>query len=628
MQSPESMKNEAGYTPLLADSRFEAFLWTQFLGAFNDNVYKMIVSLVSVRMAAQAAGHAGGGRYLALAGAVFVVPFLLFAGYAGQLADRFSKTRVLQVTKSFEIVAMLMGLAALMTGRIDLLLLVLFLLATQANFFSPAKYGILPETIGEVNLSRANGLLELTTFVAIVIGTSFGTFLYERWQLEPAKMGLVLLGIAAAGTLASLHIRKVPAAGVKEAFRWNPFHEIVAGARVIRRDPSLTFCVIGITWFWFIGALFQLALLLEGKEVLHVSESHVGFLVTALAAGIGAGSVAAGTISGKRIELGLVPVGSLFMGVFGILLGRTANYGHALFYLAGLGFAAGLFAVPLNAWLQEKADARERGRILATNNFANMVGVIGASGVLWLLHDKAGWNPGSIILAVGIAMLLGAYVTVAAIPLACFRFVMRSLINLMFRIEVEGEDNIPLTGGALLAANHVSYADALLVGLTTPRTARFMMRRIYYEMPVAKHVFRMLKAVPVEEVSPRTITMALREAHAVLEEGHLFAIFPEGHITLDGEIKEFKRGFERIMRGLPVPIIPIGIEGVWGHPLSCKNGDAFRSWDHLWRPRVSIRVGAPIWDPITPEELRRKVIALATESAGVPASDAISAEMA
>jgi acyl-[acyl-carrier-protein]-phospholipid O-acyltransferase/long-chain-fatty-acid--[acyl-carrier-protein] ligase len=258
----------------------------------------------------------------------------------------------------------------------------------------------------------------------------------------------------------------------------------------------------------------------------------------------------------------------------------------------------------------------------------NMLGVIGASGVLWVLHDNAGWNPGSIILAVGIAMLLGAYVTVAAIPLACFRFVMRSLINVMFRIEVEGEDNIPLTGGALLAANHVSYADALLVGLTTPRTARFMMRRIYYEMPVAKHVFQMLKAVPVEEVSPRTITMALREAHAVLEEGHLFAIFPEGHITLDGEIKEFKRGFERIVRGLPVPIIPIGIEGVWGHPLSCKNGDAFRSWDHLWRPRVSIRVGAPIWDPITPEELRREVIALATESAGVPASDVISAEMA
>ena len=185
------MKNKNGYGSLLADSRFEAFLWTQFLGAFNDNVYKMIVSIMAVRVA----GAATGSRYLAIAGAVFVIPFLLFAGYAGQLADRYSKTRVLQVTKAFEPVAMVMGIVALMSGRIDLLLVVLFLLATQANFFSPAKYGILPEMVTEADLSRANGLLELTTFVAIVIGTSFGTFLYERWQGQPATMGLVLLAM-------------------------------------------------------------------------------------------------------------------------------------------------------------------------------------------------------------------------------------------------------------------------------------------------------------------------------------------------------------------------------------------------------------------------------------------------
>jgi acyl-[acyl-carrier-protein]-phospholipid O-acyltransferase/long-chain-fatty-acid--[acyl-carrier-protein] ligase len=622
------MKNETGYGPLLTDTRFEAFLWTQFLGAFNDNVYKMIVSLVAVRLASQAAGGPGGSSYLALAGAVFVVPFLLFAGYAGQLADRFSKTRVLQITKSLEVVTMMMGLAALVSGRIDLLLLVLFLLATQANFFSPAKYGILPEMIGENNISRANGLLELTTFVAIVIGTSFGTFLYERWQGKPVTMGAVLLVIAVVGTLASLHIRKVPAAGVVEAFHWNPFHEIVAGTRVILRDRSLTLSVIGITWFWFIGALFQLALLLEGREVLHVTETHVGFLMTALAAGIGAGSVAAGTFSGKRIELGLVPVGSFFMGVCGILLGFTADYQHALFFLFGLGFAAGLFAVPLNAWLQEKAGAQEKGRIIATNNFANMAGVICASGILWLLHDKLAWSAAGILLASGIAMLAGAFVTVAALPLASFRFVMRCIVNLLYSIELEGEEHIPRTGGALLAANHVSYMDALFVGLATPRTARFMMRRIYFQMPVGKHFFRMLKAVPVEEVSPRAITHALREAHAVLAQGHLFAIFPEGHITLDGEMKEFKRGFERMVRGLAVPIIPIGIGGVWGHFLSCKGGDAFRSWEGGWRPRITIRVGAPIWHPITPEELRERVVTLANGEAAERLSELSQSETA
>ena len=205
---PDALDTTSGYGPLLKDGPFEAFLWTQFLGAFNDNVFKMIVSVFAV---SAAAGTNISSRNLALAGAVFVIPFLLFAGYSGQLTDRFSKTRVLQVTKSFEIVTMLLAIAALLAGRIEYLLVVLFLLATQANFFSPAKYGILPEMLGEAQLTRANGLLELTTFVAIVIGTSFGTFLFQHWQATPLRMGLALLAIAVTGSLASLGIRKVPA---------------------------------------------------------------------------------------------------------------------------------------------------------------------------------------------------------------------------------------------------------------------------------------------------------------------------------------------------------------------------------------------------------------------------------
>ncbi|MCU1262055.1 MAG: AMP-dependent synthetase and ligase, partial [Bryobacterales bacterium] len=301
------MKSRAGYGNLLADSHFQAFLWTQFLGAFNDNVYKMIVSILAVRIAVDGSSSS---LYLALAGAVFVIPFLLFAGYAGQLADRFSKTRVLQVTKSFEILVMLMGILALASARMELLLVVLFLLAAQATFFSPAKYGILPEMMDEARLSRANGLLELSTFVAIVIGTSFGTFLFELWRGRPLRMAMTLLAIAVAGSLASLHIRKVPAAGSDEPFRSNPFHEIVKGARSLRTRKTLAFSVLGISWFWFVGALFQMAVLLAAKEMLHVPEARVGLLVTALAAGIGLGSILAGTLSGDHIDLGLVPLGS------------------------------------------------------------------------------------------------------------------------------------------------------------------------------------------------------------------------------------------------------------------------------------------------------------------------------
>jgi acyl-[acyl-carrier-protein]-phospholipid O-acyltransferase/long-chain-fatty-acid--[acyl-carrier-protein] ligase len=599
-----------GYKQLLADSRFEAFLWTQFLGAFNDNVYKMIVSVLAVRIAAD---PAVGSRYLALAGAVFVLPFLLFAGYAGQLADRYSKTRVLQVTKFFEIAGMALGMAALVAGRIEWMLGVLFLLALQANFFSPAKYGILPETMGEEQISRANGLLELTTFVAIVVGTSFGTFLYSRCSAEPWQMGGTLLGIAAVGSALSLHIRWVPAAGVAGAFRWNPFHEVIAGARNLQENPAMATSVLGISWFWFVGALFQLALILAGKEVFHVGEAQTGFLVTALAAGIGLGSVAAGTISGEHIELGLVPFGSALMGLFAVALGLTHNYGFGVACLAGIGFASGLFVVPLNAFLQERADPALKGRILTTNNFFNMLGVVMASGFLWLLHDLLGLHAGWILLAVGVLMLGATVYIVRLMPDLTIRFMLWCTMTAMFRVRVTGREYIPRRGGGLMVSNHISYADAVLVGQCTPRIPRFLMWRPIYDTPGIKFFFEALHAIPIHAESPKNTIQALRAAKAVIEAGELVAIFPEGSITRSGETEAFQRGFERIVSGSSAPIIPMYVTGLWGHPLSTKGGQLFKSWEKLWRPVVDIRIGAPVYEPITPAELREVVLALAPD---------------
>src|SRR3984893_13972249 len=238
------LRNEpTGYAALLADGGFQSFLWTQFLAAFNDNVYKMIVSVGAVELAAN---QLLGSRYLAIAGAVFVLPFLLFAGYAGQLADRFSKTRVLQITKAFEIVIMGVGMAALYMRSVEMLLAVLFLLAMQANFFSPAKYGILPEMLSEAQLTRANGLLELSTFAAIVLGTSVGSFLFARWKGEPQVMGGMLLAIAAVGSLTSIFIRKVPASGSRLPMQWNPFGEVWDGVKRMHRDRPLWLTVAGI----------------------------------------------------------------------------------------------------------------------------------------------------------------------------------------------------------------------------------------------------------------------------------------------------------------------------------------------------------------------------------------------
>ncbi len=401
------------YRKLLADPGFESFLWTQFLGAFNDNVYKMIVSLLAASLAVNQ--HAGA-RYLALAGAAFVLPYLLFAGHAGQIADRFSKTRVLQITKALEIVTMLLGLSALITNRIDLLLGVLFLLGMQANFFSPAKYGILPEMMGEAELSAANGLVEFSTLAAIVLGTSFGSFLIDIWKHNPYRLGGTLLAIAIVGTLCSLFISRVPASGSSEPFRWNPFHEIWIGFKRLRQNRALALTVLGLSYFWFIGALFQMAVLLMGSEALHETDRRIGLLVTALAFGIGVGSIAAGWISRKHIELGLVPLGSLLLGIFSIVLSVTHSYAWDAFWLAAIGFSGGLFFVPLNAFLQERSDPQEKGRLLATNNFVNMLGIIFASGLLSLLHDKLHWSAAWIIAALGLLTILATVHVVSTLP--------------------------------------------------------------------------------------------------------------------------------------------------------------------------------------------------------------------
>jgi 1-acyl-sn-glycerol-3-phosphate acyltransferase len=594
-----------GYWPLLADLRFEGFLWAQFLGAFNDNVYKMIVSFTAVRMAIDSASSS---RYLAIAGAAFIVPYILFSGYAGQLADRYSKTRMLQITKSLEILTMAMGIVALIAGSLNLLFIVLFLLGTQATFFSPAKYGILPEAVGEAQISRANGLLELTTFVAIVIGTSFGSALFEHWKNEPGTMGATMLGIAIAGTLCSLHIPKVPGAGRRGTFAWNPFGEIVAGLRGLRTRRPLALTIVGISWFWFLGALFQLVLVLEGSEILHVAETRSGLLFTALAIGIGLGSVLAGRISGDHIELGLVPAGSLIMGVFSLLVAATTNYGAALGELVAVGFGGGFMAVPLNAYLQEESAADEKGRMLATNNLMNSVAMVGAYAMLIVMHGVLGWNPRAIFAALGCATLAGAVVVTRMNPVIVVRFILLVAANAMFRIRVTGAENIPKSGAALIIVNHVSYADAVLAGYATHRLVRFLMWKPIYQVPLVRPFFDVLKAIPIDAASPKTTVRALKTAREELLKGNLVGIFPEGSITRNGEVMPFERGYERVIRGLDCPIIPVYIAGMWGHPFSCKGGGAFRSWELWCRPLVRVQVGEPVSGDKTPEELREIMV--------------------
>jgi acyl-[acyl-carrier-protein]-phospholipid O-acyltransferase/long-chain-fatty-acid--[acyl-carrier-protein] ligase len=613
MQSQvQNTKSSGRYSRLLANGGFQAFLWTQFLGAFNDNVYKMMVSILAVEIAAN---RQLGARYLSISLAVFVLPFLLFAGPAGHLADRFSKTRVLQITKALEIVTMGLGLSALLLNRIELLLAVLFLLATQANFFSPAKYGILPEMMGEAELTPANGLVEFSTLAAIVLGTSFGVFLIGLWKNDPWKMGGTLLAIAVIGSLTSLRIPKVPASGSSEPFHWNPFHEVWIGARRLKENRALFLTVLGISYFWFIGALFQMAILLMGKETLHASETSIGYLAMALAVGIGAGSITAGWFSREHIELGVVPFGSLFLGLFSAILSITHSYTWAVCWLVAIGFFGGLFFVPLNAFLQERAGNQEKGRLLATNSFVNTAGMLLASAVLWLLHDRLHWPASYILGILGAGTLFATLYVVHILRANSLRFLLLGLARMCFRIRVVGAENIPATGGALLVSNHVSYVDSVVIGCLTHRFVRFLMWKPYFDLKLLNPFLKVLQAIPINSVSPKQTLRALRGACAELKRGELVCIFPEGSLTRTGHIQTFQRGVERIIEGSPeTPIIPLSLDGLWGHPLSVNGSRSLGNWLSIWRRKVTVSLGTPLYGPVSASEIRQRVVELASQA--------------
>jgi acyl-[acyl-carrier-protein]-phospholipid O-acyltransferase/long-chain-fatty-acid--[acyl-carrier-protein] ligase len=356
-----------------------------------------------------------------------------------------------------------------------------------------------------------------------------------------------------------------------------------------------------------------MGLILAGKEILHVSEAQSGVLIAALAVGIGIGSVLAGTISGKHIELGLVPTGILLMGAACVGFSSTIVFSTACIWLVGVGFSAGLFAVPLNAYLQDRSERHERGRLLATNNFFNMLGVMAASGLLWLLHDKLEWTTSQMLLGLGIVMMIGSIVTALFMLQITVRFVVLSIAKLVFRIRVEGAARIPEEGGALLTANHVSLADAILVSCLTSRPVRFLMWRPLFENAFLHRFFAQMGAIPVGGGTAAENVTALDGARDALVAGDLVAIFPEGQITRDGSVDEFKRGFERVVRDTGLPVIPVLIEGLYGHPLSYAGGGVLRSWRRLFRPVVTVRAGEPAGCDITPEGLRESVIQLAEQ---------------
>jgi acyl-[acyl-carrier-protein]-phospholipid O-acyltransferase/long-chain-fatty-acid--[acyl-carrier-protein] ligase len=599
-----------GFRDLIGRRGFQAFLWTQFLGAFNDNLYKIVVSMRAVQVAA-----GSGSENLALAGAVFVTPFLLFSGYAGHLADAVSKRSVLISVKVFEVAVMLLGLAVFFSTRVELMLVVLFLMAVHSTVFSPAKYGIVPEMLGDEDLSRANALLEMSTFVAIVLGTSVGSLMFVLWKNVPWNMGMAMVAVAVIGLAVSLRIMRVPAAGATAQFRLNPFSEVITGTRHLLADRPLWLTVLGISYFWFLGALFQLDLLLFANEVLHVGDLQTGLMVTCLAIGIGAGSMLSGKLSGDKVELGLVPLGSILMALFSVLLyAARGSYGWSVAMLALLGLSSGLFIVPLNAYLQQRAEAHEKGRLIATNNFHNTIGMLLASGVLWVMHDKLHVGPDKLILIFGLATVGTTAYIVSVVPDFLIRFVLWMATHTFFRIRIVGQENLPLHGPALLVSNHVSHVDGFLIGASVQRVIRFMVWRPIYEMKMLRWFFRLTSAIPVGTRSAREVVEAIRRARQELAAGEVVCIFAEGAISRTGNLLPFKSGLEKIVAGSDVPIVPVHLDRVWGSIFSFEGGKFFWKWPkHIPYP-VTVSFGRPLPSTATAQEVRQAILELGSDA--------------
>jgi acyl-[acyl-carrier-protein]-phospholipid O-acyltransferase/long-chain-fatty-acid--[acyl-carrier-protein] ligase len=601
------------YKTLLKSVGFQSFLWTQFFGAFNDNLYKTVVTMFAI---ATAVGSEEGIGQVSLILGVFILPFFLFSGYAGFAADRWNKRSILIGIKIFEIFVMAMGIFALGSGRIEWMLVILFLMGLHSAFFSPAKYGIVPEMVPNKDLSRANGLLEMSTFFAIILGTSIGTLLFVSWKQHPEYIGFILTVIAILGTIISFGITRVPNASSQGAFQISPWAEIVQGVKTLYPNKALWLTVLGSTYFWFLGALLQSVLTIFGKEVMGLEEFWIGILLTFLAIGIGFGSLVAGRLSGDKVELGLVPLGSIGIGIFSLLLPLSSHsYSLSAALLLLLGVSAGFFIVPLNAFLQQKSGAEEKGRLIATANFMNTCGMLLAAGTLSLL-GACFKIPADIIIAIfGVVSFLVTIYLLTILPDFLLRFTLWMLTHTIYKIRILGQSHVPFRGPALLIANHVSYVDGLLIGACLQRFIRFMVYQPIYETPGLHRMFRLMNAIPISIGNRREVIKSLQRAQEELRQGHVVCIFAEGAISRTGNLLPFKKGFERIMKGLDVPIIPIYLSGVWGSIFSFERGRFFWKWPTQIPYPVTVAFGQALPSTTTAETVRHVLMELGSEVA-------------
>ena len=592
---------------------FWSLIATQFQGAFNDNGLKFFVIFLIL---GTNPSDSQKDWLVFVIGNLFALPFILFSMAGGYLADRFSKRSVAIATKIFEVCAMLFAMYAFARGNSRMAFAVIFLASTQAAFFGPAKYGLLPELLPSQLLSWGNGILELTTFLAIIAGAVIGPLLAQSYHGREVIAGLIFGGCSLVGLATSLGISRVPPADPSRKFRFNLFGDLKRQIQLVRPDRVLNLAITGNTYFWFLGALLQFVIVFYGREVLHLDETRGGYLQAALAIGIGLGSYAAGLLSAGKIEYGLIPLGAIGMSVFALAISfHGLTFFQVLLLLGALGFAGGFFVVPINALIQHRPEENHKGSVIAFANFLSFVGVIAASAIYSGFTHYLHVGLASFFIWTAVMSLAATVYTVILLPDSLLRLLLWIVTHTLYRLDVEGRENVPARGGALLTPNHISMVDAVLLIASIDRPIRFIMFKGSYEHPLVKPFAKIMGVIPIaSDQGPRELIHSLRQATDALKEGELVCIFPEGQMTRIGQMLPFRRGMERIIKGVDVPIIPVNLDGVWGSIFSFAGGR------FLWKfPRkipylVRVTFGKPLPSTCTSREVRLAVQDLGAEA--------------
>ena len=551
-------------------------------------------------------------------GALFILPFLLFSATSGQLADKFDKAQLMRFVKWLEIAVMALAGWGFVTANVPLLLVCVFLMGLHSTLFGPVKFAYLPQHLSERELTGGNGMVEMGTFVAILLGNVAGGLLIAVPQVGAQYVAFACIAVAIVGRLTAQAVPTSPSADPALVINWNPVTETLRNLKLAHENIVVFRSLLGISWMWFFGAAFLAQFPSFAKDVLHGDEQVASLLLVVFSIGIGVGSLLCEVLSRRHVEIGLVPLGAIGMSVFSVELyfaarGLPPSSGYTLSAflaqpahwrvmadLALLSLFAGLYSVPMYALIQMRSQPSHRARIIAANNILNALFMIASSIIVGVLL-AAGLTIPQVFLVIAVLNAVVAFYIFMLVPEYLLRFVAFVAARLVYRFKVRGDEHIPATGAAILVCNHVSFIDPVLLMAASPRPIRFIMDHAIFRTPLLGWFFRLAKAIPIapQKVDPTTYEQAFERARQVLSDGDLLCIFPEGAISRDGEIAEFKGGVMKLLETHPVPVVPIALQNLWGSFFSRHSG---RAMSRPFRRGVWSRVGLVAGPAVAPAE--------------------------